>query len=161
MNKRPPTTKRSSPRTPTLKRTNPRKATAQNGRPERVAERIREEISSILVDGSLRDPAVRGASLMRVEVTRDLGLAKLYVRQTDVEVSPEQRALFLLGMERILPLLRREMGERVTLMRVPELRVYWDDEHDTRTNMERIFLEIAEERAQQAQAKGGKGEGEL
>lgn len=113
-------------------------------RADRVAERIRNELTELLLRGALRDPAAKDVVVSAVRVTDDLSIARVYVRVLD-EIGPERQERVVEALERATGFLRRELGHRVQLRRVPSLEFYWDDVVDSGLRIESILEEISEE----------------
>ena len=115
---------------------------AQGARPDRVGEQIRQELSQILSQ-QVHDPGIGFLTLTRVKVTPDLQLARvLYTVFGDEKQRKEtQRAL-----ERALPYLRRQIGSRIRLRRVPELQFFYDESVVHQDRIEKILLDLKHER---------------
>lgn len=89
---------------------------------ERMTERIREILSSLLLM-EVSDPALGGVTITEVEVDRELEYARVYVNALGDEArQPEVMA----GLKRANGFLRRELGKRLRLRRVPQLHFEWD-----------------------------------
>lgn len=130
---------------------------AQGSRPERVAEEIREELGVILAR-EVHDPGIGFVTLTRVKVSPDLQLARVfYTLMGDERTRREtQKAL-----DRATPFMRRQIGARIRLRRVPELRFEFDAGVEHQERVERILLDLAEERRQREAAAGATPEGEV
>lgn len=115
---------------------------AQGARPDRVGEQIRQELSQILSQ-QVQDPGIGFLTLTRVKVTPDLQLARvLYTVFGDEKQRKEtQRAL-----ERALPYLRRQIGSRIRLRRVPDLQFFYDESVAHQDRIEKILLDLKHER---------------
>ncbi len=85
-------------------------------RAERVGEAMRIELADLL-ETSVKDPRVGFVSLTRVEVSRDLAQAKVYVSVLD----PEHEAESLAGLASAARFLRGEVARRVQLRVAPKL----------------------------------------
>ncbi len=110
-------------------------------RAQRIAERIREELSEILVTGSL-DPRIRGVSVTDVKVDRELEYASIYVSAIEgSERAPE----ILEGFKHAQGFLRSELARRIKLRSFPRLRFYWDPTFEKAENIERLFAALREE----------------
>jgi ribosome-binding factor A len=115
----------------------------------RVAERLREELSSQLRE--LRDPRLEGAIVSRVEVTDDLQLARVHVRRLVAQdpaagVDAKEKKALLAGFEAASKRLRREVAERMGLRYAPNLRFHYDDAPDAVNRIEELLREVAGER---------------
>ena len=120
---------------------------AQGSRPERVGEEIREELADLLVR-EVHDPGIGFVTLTRTKVSPDLQVVRVYYTTMGDEKARKdtQRAL-----ERATPFLRRHIAARVRLRRVPELRFTFDESVEHQARIEKLLLDIAEER----KARGG------
>lgn len=107
-------------------------------RVERVAERIRAELSTLLLR-RVREPAVAGLTITHVEVTRDLQIARVYYR---VLADAESRRDAARALRRARGFLRRALGPRLQLRRVPELTFLHDDTVEQQDRIARLFEEI-------------------
>lgn len=115
---------------------------AQGSRPERVGEEIRQELG-VLLAREVHDPGVGFVTLTRVKMSPDLQLVRVYytIIGDDRAKHETQKAL-----ERATPFLRRQIGARVRLRRVPELRFEFDQSVEYQDRVERILMDLAEER---------------
>lgn len=115
---------------------------AQGSRPERVGEEIRQELAQMLTR-EVQDPGIGFVTLTRVKVSPDLQLARVYYTTigNDKERAETERAL-----ERATPFLRRQIGARIRLRRVPELRFEFDRSVENQDRIERILLDLQAER---------------
>ncbi|HKS97507.1 MAG TPA: 30S ribosome-binding factor RbfA [Terriglobia bacterium] len=86
-------------------------------RQERLADQIRTEVASILTE-ELKDPRIGFATVTRVELTADLGHARVFVSVLGDE---EARRNTLAGLESAAGFLRREITHRLRLRRAPEV----------------------------------------
>lgn len=133
---------------------------AQGARPDRVGEQIRQELSQILAQ-QVHDPGIGFLTLTRVKVTPDLQLARVLYTVIGDE---KQRKETQKALERALPYLRRQIGSRVRLRRVPELQFFYDESIEHQDRIEQILLDLKKEREAQVAAGGGEvaaGDGEV
>ena len=84
---------------------------------ERVNHLLREELA-VLILRSAKDPRLAPVSIMAVKATPDLKYATVYVRAGGDE---KVLAQALLGLESAEGYLRRELGKRLHLRRIPEM----------------------------------------
>jgi ribosome-binding factor A len=111
---------------------------SQGSRPDRVADQIRSELASILAR-EVHDPGIGFVTLTRVRVSPDLQSARvLYTTLGDEHA----RAASARALERAAPFLRRRIGSRLRLRRVPELTFIYDDSIEGQDRIERILNEI-------------------
>jgi ribosome-binding factor A len=116
----------------------------QGSRPDRVAEQVRQEVSQLLLS-EVHDPGIGLVTLTRVKVSPDLQLVRVYYTQMGDE---KARAETRRALERATPFLRRQLGQRIQLRRVPELRFEFDTSVENQERIERILLELQAEREQ-------------
>ncbi len=83
-------------------------------RADRVADRIQAELSDILAR-RVKDPRVGFVTIMRVVVSDDLGLARVFIRTT------QDQKQALSGLRRAAPFIRGALAQSLELRRVPEL----------------------------------------
>jgi ribosome-binding factor A len=114
----------------------------QGSRPERVGEEIRQELAIILAR-EVHDPGVGFVTLTRVVVSPDLQQARVFYTIIGDDKARRETAR---ALDRATPFLRRQIGSRVRLRRVPELRFEFDRGVEHQDRIERILLDLAEER---------------
>ena len=119
---------------------------AHSTRMERVAERVRIELSTLLTR-TVRDPAVSGITITHVSMTADLQLARVYYTVLD----GGDRRDTARGLRRAKTYLRRLIGQRLQLRQVPELRSMRDEHLEQQDRLATIFAEIENERPSQEQ----------
>ena len=115
----------------------------QGNRPERVAEQIRQEIS-LLLGREVHDPGIGLVTLTRVKVSPDLQLARVYYTLIGDDKARKETAK---ALERASPFLRRQLGGRMRLRRVPEIQFHFDESVEHQDRIERILLDLEAERA--------------
>ena len=116
----------------------------QGSRPERVAEEIRHEIGALLAR-EVHDPGIGFITVTRVKVSPDLQVARIYYTSMADE---KGRAATKAALERAKPFLRRQIGARVQLRRVPELAFHFDEGIAHQARVEELILEIQKDRAE-------------
>ena len=114
----------------------------QGSRPDRVGEEIRHELATLL-SRHVHDPGIGFVTLTRVKVSPDLQMARVFYTMLGDEAKRRdtERALV-----RATPFLRRQIGARIRLRRVPEIRFEFDQSVENQDRIERILLEIKSER---------------
>jgi ribosome-binding factor A len=115
---------------------------AQGHRPDRVGDRIREELSEMLSRGVVHDPGIGFITLTRTKVSPDLQLARVYyTTMGDANAKRETAA----ALRRATPFFRRQLGDRLGLRRVPELEFRFDESVEQQDRIEQILRELHEE----------------
>jgi ribosome-binding factor A len=92
-------------------------------RNQRLGSQIRRSLSDLLLLES-KDPAIASISLTKVELTRDLSVAKVYFSLLNPEDDPQAA---LDGLQRASGFLRSRLGSALKVRHVPELRYVHDD----------------------------------
>ena len=108
-------------------------------RPDRVGEEIRHELSELLSRGAVHDPGIGFITLTRVAVTADLQLARVYYTTLGDEKSRTQTAQ---ALGRATPFLRRQIGGRLRLRRIPELEFRFDPSVESQDRIEQILRDL-------------------
>lgn len=94
-------------------------------RKHRVAEELKRELG-VLITTQVKDPRVRLAAITDVDVSPDLKHAKVYVGTFDVNADAEQPGQVVAGLQAARGYLKRELGKRLRLRVMPDLRFYED-----------------------------------
>ncbi|MBN1826722.1 MAG: 30S ribosome-binding factor RbfA [Candidatus Eisenbacteria bacterium] len=110
-------------------------------RSERVSALVLHELADIIERG-LRDPDIGFVTLTRVVVSDDLRNAKVFVVTRGED---DVREKTLRGLERAVPHFRRELGSRLELRYVPQLRFYPDPSFDHAESIQRLLERIHRE----------------
>ena len=92
-------------------------------RTERIDELLRQEISDLLLR-EVGDPRIGFATVTDVETAPDLRHAKVWV---SIIGQPKERTETLRALEHAMPFVRRELGKRLRLRRIPEFSVRLDE----------------------------------
>ena len=121
---------------------------AQGSRPDRVADQIRGELA-LLLAREVHDPGIGFVTLTRVQVTPDLQQARVYYTALGDDKARRSTAR---ALDRAAPFLRRQIGSRLRLKRVPELEFLYDESIAGQDRIEQILDEI---RAAQRPADAG------
>ena len=120
---------------------------AQGYRPDRVADQVREELSAMLAKGEVHDPDIGFITLTKVKMTPDLQLAR--VQYTSLgDAAARKKTAAALG--RATPFLRRRIGERLRLRRVPVLEFRFDESIANQDRIEQILRDLKDEDAQRS-----------
>lgn len=123
---------------------------AQGHRPDRVGEQIREELSALLSRGAVHDPGIGFITLTRVQTSPDLQLARVYYTTLGDTRARQETAR---ALARATPFLRREIGSRIRLRRVPVLEFRFDESVAHQDRVEQILQDLHREDAERAAAQ--------
>jgi|SRR5687767_3775555 ribosome-binding factor A len=111
---------------------------SQGSRPDRVADQIRAELASLLAR-DVHDPGIGFVTITRVQMTPDLQQARVFYTSLgdDKARTNSGRAL-----GRAVPFLRRQIGSRLRLKRVPDLAFTYDESIAGQDRIEQLLAEI-------------------
>jgi ribosome-binding factor A len=107
-------------------------------RTDRIDELLRQEIGAILAR-DVQDPRIGFVTITDVETAPDLSTARVWV---SIIGQPDERATTMRALERAMPFVRRELGSRIRLRRIPALQVRADDTAERGTRVLRLLAEI-------------------
>ena len=127
-----------------------------NHKIDRNAEDIRRELTDIM--RSLKDPRITGfLTLVRVELSNDMSYCKVYVSSMEgFEVAKSA----VKGLNNAAGYVRRELGNRITMRKTPELKFVADDSIEHSADIARILQDIQTEREQHPLQKEEEPSGE-
>lgn len=111
-------------------------------RSQRVAGRIQAELMDLVLRGALRDPGIADAYFTEVRVTDDLRHARIYFRLTRPSVGAKDREHALHALERASGFLRKELGPKLQLQYMPELKFFWDEGPDRAARVDAVLAEL-------------------
>ena len=91
---------------------------------ERLGHLIHEKISSLILEGKIKDPRVSSfISIARVNVSRDLSYADVYVSDVRENANLKQSAL---GMQSASGFIQSQLGATLKIRKIPFLRFHAD-----------------------------------
>jgi ribosome-binding factor A len=108
-------------------------------RPEKVAHLMRREVADIL-ENRMRDPRLGATvTVTDVEVTHDLSFARVFVTVLGDAAARERT---LEALTHAAGYVRREIGQRLELREVPEIRFLYDDSLDKGHRVEDLLRRL-------------------
>jgi len=107
-------------------------------RADKVADLIRTEVSDILLR-RINDPQVREITVTGVKVTDDLRHAKVFFVRTREGICSDET---MEGLQRATGFIRRELGKRLRLRYVPEIKFIFDESFEYGDRIDRLLAEI-------------------
>lgn len=121
----------------------PGRLTAADGasmtqRTRRLDELLRQEIGELLAR-EVADPRVGFVTVTEVETAPDLRHARVWV---SVIGDPTERDATLEALQHAMVYVRRELGHRLRLKRIPELHIRLDDSAERGTRVLRLLSEL-------------------
>src|SRR4051812_12780155 len=107
-------------------------------RTQRIDELLRQEIGQML-EREIADPRIGFATVTEVETTPDLRHARVWV---SVIGGAAEREHTIAGLEHAMVYIRRELGTRLRIRRIPDLHVRLDDSIERGTRVLRLIESI-------------------
>jgi len=104
----------------------------------RVGDQILKEIALLLLN-RVKDPRVQGVTMTGINLSNDLKLARVYFSVMGNK-SEIERALA--GLNSAKGFIKREIGLRMQLRYVPEIKFLHDASLESGSHLDRIFEEI-------------------
>jgi ribosome-binding factor A len=111
-------------------------------RTDRIDELLRQEIGTLLAK-EVADPRIGFATITDVETAPDLRHAKVWV---SVIGQKAERSETLAALQQAMGFVRRELGHRLRLKRIPELHVHLDDTAERGTRVLKLITELEQGR---------------
>jgi ribosome-binding factor A len=108
----------------------------------RVARQVQQEISRIL-ETDVKDPRVGMVTVTTVHMTPDLHVARVFFSRLG---TAEEREEAKEALDHAAGFLRRELGARLRLRYVPELRFVIDHTHDLNDRISRLLADATDKR---------------
>ncbi len=113
----------------------------QGSRPERVADLIRAEVTTMIAR-ELHDPGVGFVTVTRVQVSNDLQHARVFYTSLGDAAARKNTAR---ALERATGFMRRQIGQRLRLRRTPEIEFQFDESVGHQDRVAQLLQEIAAE----------------
>ncbi|MEA2108990.1 MAG: 30S ribosome-binding factor RbfA [Pseudomonadota bacterium] len=111
----------------------------QTKRCRRVADSLRKEISSMLSLQEVKDPRISFVTIIDVAVSPDLHMAEVYYT---VHGSGDEKEETLRGLQSSAGFIRRELGKRLHLKRIPELNFRYDETIDHGFHIDKLLADL-------------------
>ncbi|MFT3892922.1 MAG: 30S ribosome-binding factor RbfA [Anaerolineales bacterium] len=105
---------------------------------QRIADRIRQELSEMLIR-ELSDPRLKQIYITDVKVDRELAYADIFVSAVE---GVSRSADVLAGLEFASGFIKRTLASRVELRAFPRLRFHWDMTPENADHIEKILAEL-------------------
>ncbi|NIA18849.1 MAG: 30S ribosome-binding factor RbfA [Xanthomonadaceae bacterium] len=105
----------------------------------RVADSLRKEISSMLLLQEVKDPRISFVTIIDVAVSPDMRIAEVYYT---VHGSDDEKQETLSGLQSSAGFIRRVLGKRLHLKRIPELKFRYDETLDQGFHIDKLLAEL-------------------
>ena len=107
-------------------------------RTDRLNEQVKREIADIL-QTRVKDPRIGSVVVTGARVSPDLSLAQIYVF---ISGTPEEQNATVEGLEAASPYMRSELGQRLSVRKLPQLRFVRDESFEYASRIEQLLSEI-------------------
>ncbi len=104
-------------------------------RNQRLGNEILRTLSEVL-RAETKDPRLQDVSLTSVDLSRDLGVARVYFSLLDPDADPQP---VIDGLKSAAGFLRGRLGRELLVRHVPELRFLHDDSAERAAHISRII----------------------
>ena len=104
-------------------------------RTQRIADRIFEEISTILLMET-SDPRLENVNVTNVRVDRELAYANIYVSSYE---GSEKADEIIEGLNHAKGFLRSKLARRIQMRKIPFLRFFWDPLPEQADRIDRLI----------------------
>ena len=112
----------------------------------RLGEQIRQDLGDLLAR-EVHDPGIGFVTITRVRVTEDLLQARVFYTALGDASAAQKTAR---ALDRAVPFLRRMLGQRLQLRRVPELTFAVDEAVGHQARVEELLEQIKRDEAGRA-----------
>jgi len=109
-------------------------------RTKRIADRIQQLLSEMLINGKISDPRLASVFITDVTVDRELSFAKIFVSSLE---GKSQSGEILAGLEHASGYLRSSLAQEIDLRSFPMLRFYWDETPERADRIDQLLDSIA------------------
>ncbi len=106
-------------------------------RQERLQEEIRNLVTQILLF-ELEDPRIRGVTVTRVTMTKDLGFARIYYEIP----AGKERAPIQEGLNKASGFVRRALAKGLQLRIAPQIEFFYDETSEEIARVEELFTKL-------------------
>ena len=119
---------------------NKQRTLVEHKRTDRIADLILQELAEVLLR-KVQDPRLSDITLTSVEVSADLRHAKIYYSLLGDD---EKRSKAAVGLESARGFVKRELGKRLQLRRIPDISFYFDASLEHGSHIDRLLAELKE-----------------
>jgi ribosome-binding factor A len=110
---------------------------------KRIADRMQQDLSEMLMRGDIHDPRLEGIFITDIRVDRELAYANIFV---SVLEGKERADEVLDGLNHAKGFLRKQLASQIQLRTFPELRFFWDPTPERAERIEKLIDSIQAER---------------
>lgn len=110
---------------------------------KRIADRMQQDLSEMLMRGDIHDPRLEGIFITDIRVDRELAYANIFVSALE---GKERANEVLDGLNHAKGFLRKQLASQIQLRTFPELRFFWDPTPERAERIEKLIDSIQAER---------------
>jgi len=111
---------------------------------QRIADRIRQEISEMLIR-EISDPRLQQIYITDAKVDKELAFADIYVSAVE---GSERSQEILAGLESASGFIRRQLAARIELRTFPRLRFHWDPTPENADHIEKLLSQLKKDQSE-------------
>jgi len=116
---------------------------------KRIMDRIRQDLSEMIVMNEIHDPRLNGISITDVRVDRELSYADIYVSAVEGRIREKD---VMEGLNSASGFIRHALSSQIELRVFPRLRFHWDVTPEHADHIEQLLAQIHKE----SEKKNGK-----
>lgn len=106
---------------------------------KRIESELKKEIS-VMISNDIKDPRIAPiTSITDIELTDDLQSAKIFI---SVLGSDEEKNNTIDGLQNSIGYIKRELGKRMNLRHIPQLKIVLDDNIEEAMRIEKLISEV-------------------
>ena len=113
-------------------------------RVKRIADRIQELLSEMLITGKISDPRLASVFITDVTVDREMSFANIFVSSLEGKTQSDK---ILSGLEHASGYLRSSLAHEINLRTFPALRFFWDETPERAERIEQLLDSITEKKS--------------
>lgn len=112
---------------------------------QRIADRLRQDLSEMMVMGRINDPRLIGVNVTDVTIDRELSYADVYVSAVE---GAERSKEVIAAMEHASGFIRHALAAQIDLRSFPRLRFHWDPTPEKADRIERLLMTLHQDEPQ-------------
>jgi ribosome-binding factor A len=113
-------------------------------RMEKINQMFKREISAMILLGEIKDPRIKFVTITYADVSKDLSWA--HMGFSVLSDNPDDIREVQQGLNSASGMVRRLMGQRITLRHIPQVKFVYDDTIARSAHMTKVFDDIHKER---------------
>ncbi len=113
-------------------------------RMDKINQLFKREISAMILLGEIKDPRIQFVTITFADVSKDLSWA--HIGFSVLSDKPEDIKSVQQGLDSASGMVRRLMGQRITLRHIPQVKFVYDDTIARSAHMTQVFNDLAKER---------------